>query len=183
MPPVTSLTERAPDGELVSAVDACVHYGAAVALGAHVARARSGASRWRWSGPTAAARPRCSRCWPACGPPTDGSVTVDGAVAMVTQHRHHHRWMPLTVDEVLRMGRYRTRGLLGRLRADDRRPIAEAAERLEVSTCGGARSATCRAGSSSACSWPRRSPPNPTCCCSTSRSPGSTCRASCGSST
>ena len=57
---------------------------------------------------------------------------IDGTVAMVTQHRDHHRWMPLSVDEVLRMGRYQHRGLLGRLRADDREIIDRAAELLEV---------------------------------------------------
>jgi ABC-type Mn2+/Zn2+ transport system ATPase subunit len=64
--------------------------------------------------------------------PDDGTVDVTGRVAMVTQHRHHHRWMPLSVDEVLRIGRYRRRGLVGRLRGDDRRAIAAAAELLEV---------------------------------------------------
>jgi ABC-type Mn2+/Zn2+ transport system ATPase subunit len=53
-------------------------------------------------------------------------------VAMVTQSHRHHRWMPLVVDEVLRMGRFRERGLLGRITADDREVIADAAERLEV---------------------------------------------------
>ena len=48
--------------------------------------------------------------------PTAGAMTVNGTVAMVTQRHDHHRWMPLTVDEVLRMGRYRRRGLIGPLR-------------------------------------------------------------------
>ncbi len=64
--------------------------------------------------------------------PDDGRITVDGTVAMVTQHHDHHRWMPLSVEEVLRMGRYPNRGLLGRLRADDRASIDVAAELLEV---------------------------------------------------
>jgi ABC-type Mn2+/Zn2+ transport system ATPase subunit len=64
--------------------------------------------------------------------PTAGTIAVNGTVAMVTQARHHHRWMPLTVDEVLRMGRYPARGLMGRLRASDRAIVAEAAEVLEV---------------------------------------------------
>jgi ABC-type Mn2+/Zn2+ transport system ATPase subunit len=51
---------------------------------------------------------------------------------MVTQSPHHHRWMPLTVDEVLRMGRYQERGLIGPLRSDDKAIVAEAAELLEV---------------------------------------------------
>jgi ABC-type Mn2+/Zn2+ transport system ATPase subunit len=52
---------------------------------------------------------------------------------MVTQHHEHHRWMPLSVEEVLRMGRFPDRGLLGRFRADDRASIDAAAELLEVS--------------------------------------------------
>jgi ABC-type Mn2+/Zn2+ transport system ATPase subunit len=64
--------------------------------------------------------------------PTDGTVTLTGSVAMVTQHHDHHRWMPLSVDEVLRMGRYQARGLLGRLRRHDRDEIHRAAEMLEV---------------------------------------------------
>ena len=62
----------------------------------------------------------------------DGSAVVNGRVSMVTQHREHHRWMPLSVDEVLRMGRYPQRGLIGRLRASDHQRIDEAADLLEV---------------------------------------------------
>jgi ABC-type Mn2+/Zn2+ transport system ATPase subunit len=65
--------------------------------------------------------------------PTDGTVEVSGAVALVTQQRHHHRWMPLSVDEVLRIGRYRERGLLGRLGSADRARIADVADELEIS--------------------------------------------------
>ena len=62
--------------------------------------------------------------------PTDGEVTVNGSVAFVGQHQHQHQWMPLSVDEVLRMGRYRS--LLGRVRREDRSAIEEAAELLDV---------------------------------------------------
>ena len=41
--------------------------------------------------------------------------------------------MPLSVDEVLRIGRYRSRGLLGRLRAVDRSRVDEVADELEIS--------------------------------------------------
>lgn len=69
--------------------------------------------------------------------PTTGTMRCEGlfgpgAVAYVAQHQHQHPWMPLTVAEVLNIGRYRKRGLLGRLRADDRSAITAAAERLEV---------------------------------------------------
>ena len=67
--------------------------------------------------------------------PTEGRVIRHGApvVAYVAQHQHQHGWMPLTVAEVIRMGRYRTRGLLRPLGRADRRAVDEAANRLEVS--------------------------------------------------
>lgn len=62
--------------------------------------------------------------------PTDGTVTRDVSVALVAQHQHHHPWMPLSVDEVLRMGRYHS--WVRPLGRSDRRAIDQAAERLEV---------------------------------------------------
>lgn len=56
--------------------------------------------------------------------------------AYVLQRHDHHEWMPLTVAEVLRMGRYGRRGLLGRLDRADRTAVATAAERLEVADLG-----------------------------------------------
>ncbi len=66
--------------------------------------------------------------------PTSGSVwRVNDAVAFVAQQHHHHQWLPIPVSEVLRMGCYRRRGLLGRITAADRREIADVAARLGVS--------------------------------------------------
>lgn len=62
--------------------------------------------------------------------PTAGTIDVVGQIALVAQHQAHHPWMPLSVDEVLRMGRYR--GLVHRLKRSDREAIDHAAERLEV---------------------------------------------------
>ena len=116
---------------LVEADEVCVHFGSTVALaptsfelqrGTAVALVGSNGSGKTTLLSTIAGLIR----------PTAGSITVDGSVAMVTQTPHHHRWMPLTVDEVLRMGRYPARGLLGRVRASDRAIIADAAELLEV---------------------------------------------------
>jgi ABC-type Mn2+/Zn2+ transport system ATPase subunit len=64
---------------------------------------------------------------------TEGTVDVPGTVALVAQHRRHHDWMPIAVDEVLRMGRFRDRGLLRRFRRRDHELIDRAARRLEVS--------------------------------------------------
>ena len=63
--------------------------------------------------------------------PTDGMVSGAPQVAFVAQDQTHHAWMPMSVDEVLRMGRYR--GLLHRLRAEDRCAIDTSAERLDIS--------------------------------------------------
>jgi ABC-type Mn2+/Zn2+ transport system ATPase subunit len=66
--------------------------------------------------------------------PASGSVRrAEGLeAAFVAQQHGHHRWMPLTVREVLRMGCYRRAGMLGRVRRDDLAQLDEAAERLEV---------------------------------------------------
>jgi manganese/iron transport system ATP-binding protein len=63
-------------------------------------------------------------------PPTDGRVSVEGRVALVAQHQQHHPWMPLSVDEVLRMGRFRH--WVRPLGRADRLAVDRAAERLEV---------------------------------------------------
>ena len=66
--------------------------------------------------------------------PTTGSVERVAGVeaAFIAQQHEHHDWMPLPVDEVIRMGCYRARGLLGRVTRADRKEIGEVAERLEV---------------------------------------------------
>ena len=52
--------------------------------------------------------------------------------AFIAQQHEHHAWMPLPVDEVIRMGCYRSRGLLGRITRADRDEIRSVAERLHV---------------------------------------------------
>lgn len=66
--------------------------------------------------------------------PTTGSVERLAGVeaAFIAQQHEHHDWMPLPVDEVIRMGCYRTRGLLQRITRADRQEIRDVAERLEV---------------------------------------------------
>ena len=67
-------------------------------------------------------------------PPTSGTMEVqDGiSVGYVCQHHHPHAYMPMLVSEVLAIGRYRKRGLIGRLRRSDKAVIGAAAERLDV---------------------------------------------------
>ncbi len=53
-------------------------------------------------------------------------------VAYLAQTQERQAWVPLTVAEVLRMGRYHRRGLVGRLNDDDRLAMGAAAERLGI---------------------------------------------------
>jgi manganese transport system ATP-binding protein len=72
--------------------------------------------------------------------PASGTVTVLGEppasvrsrVAYVLQSVAVTEHLPITVREVVTMGRYATRGVTGRLRADDRVLVDEAIERLEL---------------------------------------------------
>jgi iron complex transport system ATP-binding protein len=66
--------------------------------------------------------------------PTTGSIELIGRprVSFVAQQHQHHRWMPLTVHEVLTMGRFRRLGLIRPVGRADRDAITAASERLEV---------------------------------------------------
>lgn len=119
-----------PDA-LVVASDACVHYGDVVALAPSSFVIHRGESV-ALVGANGSGKTTLLSMLAGLAEPEDGSVDVRGRVAMVTQQQHHHRWMPLSVDEVLRIGRYQRRGLVGRFRDDDRRAIDVAAELLEV---------------------------------------------------
>ncbi len=66
--------------------------------------------------------------------PTSGTVRPRPmpSVAYVLQHHHQPHWLPLTAREVLKMGRFRRRGLLGRINLGDREILAQAAETMAV---------------------------------------------------
>jgi ABC-type Mn2+/Zn2+ transport system ATPase subunit len=66
--------------------------------------------------------------------PSTGRVwRADGlGVAFVAQQHGQHRWMPLMVEEVLRMGMYRGRPLVQRIRPGQRAELDAIAERLEI---------------------------------------------------
>jgi len=66
--------------------------------------------------------------------PTTGRIerAPDVQAAFIAQQHEHHDWMPVPVDEVIRMGCYRTRGLLGRITRADRHEVRTVAERLDV---------------------------------------------------
>ncbi len=64
--------------------------------------------------------------------PTSGSIRgMSENLAYVCQHLPAF-WMPITAGEVLAMGRYRERGLLGRLRGGDRAAMRKAGEQLDI---------------------------------------------------
>ncbi len=102
-----------------------VRYGPTVALAASTFDLRSGTITAligaNGSGKTTLLHALAGVVEPAAGS-IEGNVNV--ASALVSQQHHHHRWMPLTVAEVVRMGRYRRLGLLRRFGPDDRAAVA-----------------------------------------------------------
>jgi ABC-type Mn2+/Zn2+ transport system ATPase subunit len=116
---------------IATATDVCVHYGDVVALHPTSLQLESGTSV-ALVGPNGSGKSTLLGLLAGLVRPTSGEVRTRVPVAMVTQHPQHHQWMPLAVDDVLRMGRYSRRGLLGPMRREDRAAIDAAAERLEV---------------------------------------------------
>jgi ABC-type Mn2+/Zn2+ transport system ATPase subunit len=117
----------------IAARDVCVHYGATVALAPSSVEIPSGQSV-ALVGPNGSGKSTLLLVLAGLLRPTSGSVERRPGVrvSFVAQHQLQHRWMPISVGDVLRMGRYGTRGLLGRLGQSDRRAIDEAAERMDV---------------------------------------------------
>ena len=71
-------------------------------------------------------------CMAGLQKPTSGRISgMAESLAYVCQHLPAC-WMPITAGEVLAMGRYGKRGLLGRLRGEDRAAMREAGEQLDV---------------------------------------------------
>ena len=67
--------------------------------------------------------------------PSEGTIHPDPtkkSVALVPQQHGLRAWMPLRVSDVLRMSRFRDRGLIKRFGPADRIIIEDAAERMEV---------------------------------------------------
>jgi ABC-type Mn2+/Zn2+ transport system ATPase subunit len=126
-------TESLTDDVVAAATDACVHYGPVVALAPSSVTIRRGTST-SLVGPNGSGKSTLLNLLAGLLEPTSGTVerAGDTRVAFVAQDQHQHRWMPLSVDDVLRMGRYGRRGLLGRIGSADRAVIADAAARLDV---------------------------------------------------
>lgn len=90
-------------------------------------------------GPNGSGKTTLLRMMCGLGPPSQGTICPEPSkktFALVAQHHGQRGWMPLTVSNVLRMSRFRDRGLIKRLGAADRILIENAAERLEVSDLG-----------------------------------------------
>jgi ABC-type Mn2+/Zn2+ transport system ATPase subunit len=119
---------------VVSTTDVCVHYASVVALAPSTLTVAAGTST-ALVGPNGSGKSTLLGLLAGLVRPTAGSVTVaDGVrIGFVAQQHHQHRWMPLSVEDVLRMGRYAERGLLRRLGPADHAAIADAARRLDVS--------------------------------------------------
>ncbi len=62
----------------------------------------------------------------------DGTPPSRASTAFVMQANQVNEALPVTVTEVVRMGRYPLRGLVGRLRAADHEAVREAMERMEI---------------------------------------------------
>ena len=129
-----SLDSVSDSSHLVAiATGVCVHYGSVVALAPSSLQIEAGTST-ALVGPNGSGKSTLLGLLAGLVRPTAGAITVAPGrrIAFVAQQQHQHRWMPLSVEDVLRMGRYAARGLLGRLGAVDRAAIEDAARRLDV---------------------------------------------------
>lgn len=89
-------------------------------------------------GPNGSGKSTLLRALSGLHAPRSGDLLVCGAppgrheVAHVLQTQHVNHALPVTVAEVVRMGRYRRRGPFRRLTAEDREAIDRAMRRVEV---------------------------------------------------
>lgn len=117
--------------EPVRVVDLTVRFGAVTALDRVDHDFEPGVTA-AVMGPNGAGKTTLLECLAGLLRPSSGRVAgAPDRVAYVRQ-QVPAGWMPLTAREVLAMGRYRARGLVGRLRAADRAVMAAAADRLDV---------------------------------------------------
>jgi ABC-type Mn2+/Zn2+ transport system ATPase subunit len=126
---MTATSDRLRDGMLARLENACVHYGDLVALAPTDLEVASGETI-ALVGSNGSGKSTLLHLLAGLIEPTDGNVARHCSVALVAQHQHHHSWMPLSVEEVLRMGRYRS--LLKPLSSVDREAINRSVERLGV---------------------------------------------------
>ena len=167
------------------ATDLALGYGHRTVLAAATLRRSRAAPSPRSIGPNGAGKSTLLTRWPACSRPERGgsrSRPPHDRAGWPTccRARQVNEHLPLTVRETVTMGRYAHRRAVPA--APRRRPgrgRAGASSAVAIADLASRPLASCPAGSASGPSWPRAWPRRPSCCCSTSRSPGSTsCRAS-----
>lgn len=140
-PRTTSTPPAGPDRHPLAAwgTDVTVRYGTHVALdGADFTIPR--AALTAIIGPNGSGKTTLLRVLGSLAPLDRGELQVLGSpagrrrrdVAHVLQATHINQGLPLTVREVVTMGRYAHVGLLGRLGPDDRRAVDQAMARMDV---------------------------------------------------
>lgn len=134
-------TAPAPGSSAVTIDGLSVHFDGHAALVDVDLRIPAGA-RTGVIGPNGSGKTTLLRAISGLVAPTAGEVLVDGHrpgradVAHVLQATVVNEQVPLTVTEVVRMGRYAHHGVLGRLTAHDHAIVEEAMARLAISDLG-----------------------------------------------
>ncbi|MDQ3351006.1 MAG: ATP-binding cassette domain-containing protein, partial [Actinomycetota bacterium] len=107
-------------GRTVRADDLTVRFGATVALAPSSFRLAE-ATVTTLIGPNGSGKTTLLHALAGVTTPTGGRLDqpFGATTAFVGQLHHHHRWMPLSALEVVRMGRYRRLGLFARFRRAD----------------------------------------------------------------
>jgi len=130
---VDDMSTTLPSQAIASFEDVVVRYGDVIALDRTSTTFMRGSSI-ALVGANGSAKSTVLRLLAGLSDPTSGVVNrADGVeAAFVAQQHGQHSWMPLPVEEVLRMGCYRRRGLVGRITGTDQKEVAAAAGRLGI---------------------------------------------------
>lgn len=120
------------DAIAVEANDVSVYFGRKAALDSLTFRITKGTST-ALVGPNGSGKTTLLRLIAGLQQASSGQMRVASSqVAYVLQHSGRGNWLPITVAEVIAMGRYPHTGIFKRLSAKDKRAINNAAERVEI---------------------------------------------------
>lgn len=137
---MTEMTETSPPTEdAIRAEDLELRYGSHVVLEPSSFSAPMGAIT-ALIGPNGAGKSTLLHSMVGLVNPVGGRISVMGAppqkarkqVAYVVQSKEINQSLPLTVAQVVAMGRYPNRGMVRPLRIDDRARVQEAMERMDI---------------------------------------------------